>query len=381
MDSPAYKPALITLLWPATGWPRPLSALMALLLTLIVGLGSVPAAAVGTPAGASVRNEVVAQFTVEGVAQPTVSRQVEFLVDELLDVVVVNTDVGPISVIAPQAGAQQTYNVTNLGNGSEAFRLVPRTTLVGDDFDTALAAVHLESNAVPGLQLGPGGDELYVPGSNDLALSPGGQRIVYVVADVPIGIPSGDSSLVSLDAVPLTIVTGSGTDDSTQPDFPSVGTAFVGLGDASASGSGAAVTAVVGTSFDLAQPTFSDVHDFVIEGQAVQIIKSVASVTDPQGGSQVLPGSVIVYQILVEIAAGTNATNVVVVDPLPGEVGYANGSLLVSGITSGVDSDDDFLPTGVDNTGFNLADRAIEVDFGDLVGPMSLQIDFQAIVQ
>jgi len=378
MDSPAYITAPILSLGPAARRPRPLVALMAAFALVGVGLCSPTASAVGTPAGVSVRNEVVAQFSIEGVSQPTVSRQVDFLVDELLDVAVVNTDVGPVTVIAPQAGAQQTYNVTNLGNGIEAFRLVPRTALVGDDFDTTLTAVHLESNGAPGLQLGAGGDELYIPGSNDLALSPGDQRTVYIVADVPIGIPSGDTSLVSLDAVPLTIVTGSGTDDATQPDFPVVGTSFVGLGDATA---GTAVTAVVGTSFDSAQPTFSDVHDFVINGQAVQINKSVASVTDPQGGTQVLPGSVIAYQILVEIAAGTNAANVVVVDPLPGELGYSNGSLLVSGTASGVDSDDDFLPTGVDNTGFNSANRAIEVDFGDLVGPMSLQIDFQAIVQ
>lgn len=336
-----------------------------------------------TQAGISVRNEAVAQFSIRGVAQPVVSRQVDFLVDELLDAVVVNADVGSVTVSAPQAGALQTYNLTNTGNGVESFRLIARTTLVGDDFDTTLTALHLETNGVTGLQLGPGGDDLYVPGSNDPFLNSGQQQQVYVTTDVPVGLLAGASSLVSLTAVPLTIVTGSGTDDPSQPDFPVVGTAFVGLGDAAtgAGSTGIAVTAVVGTSFDTTAPTFADIHDFVVAGQSVSINKTVASVTDPQGGSRVLPGSVIAYRIAVDVAAGASAADVLVVDPLPGELSYAASSLLVTGGGAGLDSDDDFSPVGVDNTGFNSADQAIEVDFGDLVGPLSLQIDFQAIVQ
>ena len=353
-------------------------------MTLVLGTSlSLPAAAVGTPAGLSVRNEVVVEFAIEGEPQPPVARLVDVLVDELLDVVVVNTDVGSIVVNESQNGALQTYNVTNQGNGSEEFRLVPRTTLINDDFDTVFSALHLESNGVAGLQLGAGGDTLYVPGSNDPLLTPGSQQIVYVTADIPAGIPVGDTSLLSLDAIPLTIVTGSGTDDSTQPSFPGVGTPFVGLGDPplGTASTAAAVTAVVGTSFDPGQPTFTDLHDFLTEAPVVEIIKSVASVLDPEGGSLVIPGSVISYQILVEVAAGESASNVLVVDPLPVEVGYSVGTLLVTGISGGNNIDDDFLPAGVDNTGFNSTNQAIEVDFGNLVGPQSLQIDFQAIVQ
>lgn len=347
-------------------------------LALLCGLlsGGVAAA---TPAGFSVRNEVVAQFSIAGVPQPAVSRAVDFAVDELLDAVVVNADVGSVTVSAPQTGAQQTYNLTNTGNGVETFRLVARTTLVGDDFDTSLTAIHLETNGVPGLQVGSGGDEPYLPGSNDPVLAPAEQQQIYLSADVPVGLAAGANSLASLSAVPLTIVTSTGADDLAQPDFPAVGTAFAGLGDAVAGGLG--VTAVVGLSFDPAEPTFTDVHDFVIAGQAVVVNKTVANVTDPQGGSRVLPGSVISYRIAVELAAGTDAANLVVIDPLPGELAYSASSLLVSGGVSAADSDDDFSPAGVDNTGFNSAERTIEVDFGDLVGPLSLQIDFQAIVQ
>ena len=386
MDSPLPKSMRTAAAIPELGsrcgridWRGPCIALTVVLGTLL----SLPAAAIGTPAGLSVRNEVVVQFAVEGEPQPPVARQVDVLVDELLDVVVVNTDVGSVVVNESQTGAVQTYNVTNQGNGTEEFRLVPRTTLINDNFDTTFSALHLESNGVLGLQLGPGGDTLYVPGSNDPLLNPGGQQIVYVAADVPAGVPVGDTSLLSLDAVPLTIVTGSGTDDSAQANFPAVGTPFVGLGDPplGTTNTAAAVTAVVGTSFDPGQPTFTDLHDFIIEDPVVEITKSVASVVDPEGGSPVIPGSVISYQILVEVAAGESASNILVVDPLPIEVGYSVGTLLVTGISGGNNIDDDFLPAGVDNTGFNSTNQAIEVDFGNLVGPQSLQIDFQAIVQ
>ena len=352
------------------------AALLALLL-----IATTPVSwAAGTGAGARIQNEVRASFSVAGESQPSIRAGVSFWVDELLDVSLVSVDAAPVPVTSPQSGAVQQYNLTNTGNGPEAFRLAADGALPADDFDTAGVAIYLESNAQPGLQLGPGGDLLYVPGANDPVLAADASLTLYLGADVPAGLANDARSLARLRAVARTIVDNAGTDDPTQPAFPAVGDSYPGQGATATGGSGQ-VIAMVGTSYALADPLFQDEHDFQVTASGVALTKTTLSVQDPSGGSRVLPGSRVTYEILVDIEAGGAAAALQVNDVLPLELAYLPDSLAVVGLPAGEEDDDDFLPEATDRTGFDPAAGVLRVFFGDVAGPATLRIQFDALVR
>ena len=331
----------------------------------------------GTGAGEEVPNTVTLSYTLGG-ADLTASSLNTFFVQELLEVSVISADASSVGVVAGQIEALQSYTLTNLGNGTEAFRLIGQTALGGDDFDPVLNTLYLESNGIAGFQSGPGGDEEYIAGTNDPVLVPDESLLIYVTADIPPGVSVDETALLELRAVATTIVTGAGTDDPTQVSFPTVGDVFSGLGDNRSNGSGA-VDAMVGLSYNLANPLFADRHDYLVNNVGVTITKTAFDIADPSGGSSVVPGSVVSYRVLVELFGTGSAQSLVVTDPVPGELLYASNSLSVVGLPAGEEADDDLLPAGVDNTG--VTGDTIEVNFGDVSGPTSLTIEYQAIVQ
>lgn len=346
---------------------------------LLVGatLGAAPAHAVGTGAGVQIPNAVTLEYSQAGTTR-TADATAVFWVDELLDVSVVSSDASSIGVLAGEVEAVQQYTLTNLGNGSEAFVLNASDALGGDDFDAAFNRIFLETNGQPGLQIGPGGDDVYVAGTNDPTLAADELLTVYVTADVPAGVAINDVAFLSLRAIATTIVAGAGTGDPTQPGFPTVGTSYPGLGDAATAGAGN-VEAMVGVSYDAANPLYVDQHDYLVNDVGVVITKTAFSVEDPLGGSTVVPGSIVSYRVNVNLNGGGSAQALVVSDPIPADLRYAPNSLSVVGLPAGEDADDDLVPAGVDNTGIN--GDTLEVTFGDVTGPLSLTLEYQAIVQ
>lgn len=333
--------------------------------------------AVGTGAGEQIPNSVTLDYSLSGIDRTATSSNT-FFVDELLEVSVVNADASSIGVLAGQIAAVQQYTLSNLGNGVEAFRLTSEPVIGGDNFDATLNGIYLESNAVPGLQTGPGGDDVYVAGTNDPQLGPDETLSVYVAADIPGGVALDDVALLELRAIAATIVLGSGTDDPSQAAFPAVGIAYAGLGD-SQNGGDSTVDAMVGLSYDTVNALFADRHDFLVNEVGVEISKTAFEIADPTGGNAVVPGSVVSYRVLVELAGGGSAQTLTITDPLPDDLLYAPNSLSVIGLPAGENADDDLVPAGVDNTGINGS--TIEVSFGDVAGPASLTIEYQAIVQ
>ncbi len=333
--------------------------------------------AAGTGAGVVVPNSVTLEYSQSGLTRTT-GATASFFVDELLDVSIVSSDASSIGVLAGETAAVQQYTLTNLGNGSEAFRLTVNDAVAGDDFDSSLNALYLETNGTVGLQVGPGGDDLYVAGTNDPILLSDDFLTVYVTADIPAGLMVDDVALLSLRAIGTTILAGAGTDDPALPAFPAVGTSFPALGDPASTGGGN-VAAMVGISYDIATPLYLAQHDFLVNDVGLAITKTAFFVEDPLGGNAVLPGSVVSYRVSVNLVGGGAAQSLVVTDPLPVDVLYVPNSLSVVGLPAGEEADDDLVPAGVDNTGIN--GETVEVTFGDVTGPLSLTIEYQAIVQ
>lgn len=355
-------------------YPR---ALVALVLLAYAGA----AAAVGTGAGSRIDNAAQATYQVAGVDQPIVtSNTVSVVVDELLDVVVTSADAGAVAVTSPSNGSVLTFSVTNTGNGSEGFRLAVDNALAGDDFDPQAPVIYLESNGTPGLQLGGGGDTPYAAGSNDPVLAHDATATVYVAADMPGGFAAGAIGSLSLRAVSLTVYGQAGTDDPASPAFPAPGTTYAGLGDAAAGGG--ATNAVVGPSYSVTTLELLAQGSYRVTSALVTLAKSVVSVTDPFGGTTIVPGSVIRYQITVTVAGSGTVDNLVVNDPVPPELAFVSGSLAVAALPAGEQPDDDFLPSGTDHTGFDGPNRSVVVTLGSVAaGGTPNVITFDATLQ
>ena len=102
----------------------------------------------------------------------------------------------------------------------------------------------------------------------------------------------------------------------------------------------------------------------------MSLLKS-ASIVDPFGGSDPVPGATITYSIDVTVTGAGTATGVVISDPIPVDTTYVNSSMALGGapLTDAVD--------GIDDADFGIsALNTITVDMGDLTaGTQTITFD------
>ncbi len=110
----------------------------------------------------------------------------------------------------------------------------------------------------------------------------------------------------------------------------------------------------------------------------LSIDKTAVSVVDPFGGTTIVPGSVITYELTLRVVGSGIAQAVQVSDVLPAELEYQPDTLTVAGVAE----DDDFAPTGVDNSGFDAASSTLLVETGDVAGGAAdIVIRFDAAIR
>ncbi|VAV87037.1 Cell surface protein, partial [hydrothermal vent metagenome] len=271
---------------------RPAASKAARILAFLVGasvlsLNGTVANAAGTLAGTDIVN--TAQASYDGPSGPITvdSNPVTIKVDELLDVTVASSDPGDVTTDPGATGQVTTYQVTNTGNGQEAFTLTADTAKGGDDFDTTFEQIILDTNGNGVYD--PGVDTIYTPGTNDPILEADESTTIFVLSTIPATANDGERAEIELSAV---AVTGSGAP----------GTSFAGAGD----GGGDAVVGATGADGE-------DSSFFVIQTAVITLVKS-ATVADPFGGTEAIPGATITYQLVATITGSGSLTNLVVSD-------------------------------------------------------------------
>lgn len=309
---------------------------------LVLGLLAAPAGASGVKAGTIIRNTATASFdSGSGSGATTISSNtVEFRVDEVLDVAVAARDSGDARAQAGAAGQVRTFDVTNAGNGPEAFRLVADGAVGGNGFDPLVTSLVLDSN----------GDGVYEPGVDQPvgadgaigALDPDAGVTVFVIATVPGTAADGQRGAVGLSALSLT---GSGAP----------GTVFAGQG----SGGG---DAIVGATHATAVAQ----GGFVLTRATVALVKS-QTVLDPFGGSRAMPGSLVTYRLDATVGGSGSVAGLHLTDSFPAGTHYRPGTLVVDGtaLTDAADSDAGSVSTtGIDaSLGTQAAGQAHAVQF------------------
>ncbi len=205
---------------------------------LAATIAATQAFAVGTPSGVTVGNLATVDYDVGGVAQiaiesspggnstpgPGSGAATTFLVDNMVDLTVAETDATATFVNPGQANAVTTFTVTNVGNTAQDYAL-SAANLVGtvvhgntDDIDVNNLRVFVDGNANGTYEVAT--DTATFIGS----LAADASITVFVVVDMPISAVDTNVGNVSLTAVTHDAGTGatSVTTETAGPDTAAV---------------------------------------------------------------------------------------------------------------------------------------------------------------
>lgn len=309
------------------------------------------AQAAGTAAGTNISNTATATFTdPSGTPRSTDSNTYVVKVDEILDVTVVSNDGGNVGVYTPATGQVLSFTVKNTGNGSETYKLAVVSTLTGDNFDPSNVKVYLD-NGDGVLQTGPGGDTLFVAGTNDPTLAADASVKVFVVSDIPASLADGNIGNVSLAAESATAQGHAGLE--------AAGYTFAGAGTGG-------TDAVVGTS-----QAYATVTNGYVVSQVSSTFAKTSTIVDPFGTNHPVPGAVITYSLALSLSGSGTVTGTKIVDAIPAGTTYKAGSLKLDG-TALTDA------TDADKGSYN--GTQIEVDLGNLTVPVSHTVTFDVTI-
>lgn len=304
---------------------------------------SSPAMAEGVDAGSLIENTATATFD-DGEGTRTVdSNTVTVRVDELLDVTVTSQDGGPV----PSEPGQDilTFEVTNQGNGPEEFTLTANPAVAGNDFDTTVTAIAIDTNGNGVYDEGV--DEILTGPETTPTLAADEAITVFVIVEVPAGVNDGDTSDVELLAE---AVTGTGAPGTT------IAGAGVDGGDAIVGSTGAAGTAT---------------GALVIGLTNVNLTKGV-SLVDPFGGSSAVPGSIATFTINAEVVGTGSLDSLVISDGIPDDTTYVAGSLSLDGAT--------LTDAAGDDAGEASNTAGISVDIGTVNGGDTFEVTFDVTI-
>jgi uncharacterized repeat protein (TIGR01451 family) len=333
------------------------------LLTIVPQLGW----AAGTPSGTSISNSATLTYSVgAGPTATATGSSVPFVVDKKIDLLVSNVSGAPTSVSIGQTGAATAFTVTNLGNDPQGFNLVPALAsgnpaingtapFTTNDFSATGLQVFVDSNA----------NGIYEPlldtATSIPTLASGISQTVFVVADIPGTVTAGQQSVVSLNATAVTPTTMVALSPTVGGDTPSVDVLF-------ADGAG-----VIDGPRDASHSAYCAL---IANGVNLVLTKTVANQLDPNGGTILMPGTVLTYQIVATLTGTGTATNLVITDPLPAQTTYVAGSITVDGVAQ-----TDPVDPPNDNTDFGITTaNSITVSLGNVPSPANFVITFKATI-
>lgn len=335
---------------------------------LVVFSNSVLAA--GTLANTPISNTATLAYDVNGVIQADItSSATTFLVDRKINLVVGEVGSTP-SIVGPgQAVAVTTFTVSNTGNDIQDFSLtttnLPNGTIIfnnipplSDSFDATGCATYVESGASTGYQA-----------AQDIAtfideLAPDLTKTVYIVCSIPPAQAINTVAVVSLTATALIgdtagIQGGTLINNALTSNTAGVDTIFANPAlNLSADGT---IPAQAGAN---ALATARDAYRVV--SVATNITKSATCSPAPADCSQAKTGTVITYQLLINITGSGSADTLVITDPLPANLTYS-GSLTV--------------PPSATSSDFGVTTpNTLTVNFGSVTAPANLTIQFNATI-
>jgi uncharacterized repeat protein (TIGR01451 family) len=270
------------------------------------------ALAAPTGAGVTIRNQAIAQYTVDTKQYVVNSPEITFQVAQIVNVSVVSRDVATVPVSASDTNKVTTFRVTNEGNGPDEF-IFSAEGVNGNNFLPLVSSYVIDKN---GDGVNDAGDMPYPSGSKYL-LAPGEGVTVFVLNNIPANVVANDIGKTQFKAQSAAFNSGA------------AGTVYPRFGVDK-------VDVVLG----LQDGAATDLGTYKVTGVTVTLNKS-SVITDPWGGNKPVPGATVTYTIMAQIVGDGTANDLKIVDPVPANTTYKFGSLKLNGasLTDGMDLD------------------------------------------
>lgn len=287
------------------------------ILLTIIAMFSVCSVWASTVAGTTISNQasieyVIGNSTNKNITQSNVST---FVVNELIDVQISWIDASQIIVNSPDTKKVLTFKLTNTGNGIQKYTLTANNNVGGGNFTPIPngAYMYIENGLNSGLQLeGAYKDKEYT--MNDLVeVEPGEYKNIYLVYDIPDKLAITSKGFSQLNVISTT---------SGVLSAPKAGTIIEGVQNKESK-----IDVILGYSLGKAQ----SVGNYIVSGLIVSHEKTIVSVKDTLGGTMIMSGSEVIYQVKVEISGKGIAKNLTINDTLPNEITYIENSLTLNG--------------------------------------------------
>lgn len=304
----------------------------------LLGAAAAPALAAGISAGTLIESTATASYDTTGGRNTVTSNRVTIRVDEVIGATITSLDSGPVALAG--ASATLAFSITNTGNGPEGFRL-SATPVAGSAFDPRIDGIAVDSNGNGTFDSGI--DQLLQAGAATPSVAAGASLTIFVIIAAAGPANDGDQGRITLLA---DAATGTGT----------AGTVFPGQGEGG-------VDAIAGPGGGRATITATA----VIRNAAVTITKA-ATISDPFGGSEPVPGSFVTFTLTTRVQGSGSVTNLVVSNPIPPGTRYIPSSLALNGTAQSDAADSDQGSAG---------SSGIEVRLGDVAGGVSHSITFR----
>lgn len=294
----------------------------------ISALAGGTAHAAGTTAGSTIQNTVTVNYNVGGVAQTQRTASDTLTVDRKITLTVAASNTATTSVSPGQTQAATTFIVTNTSNEGLDFGLAV-TQLAGgaapnggtDNFDVTAPTFYLDD-----------GDGVFDSGDTLITfldeIAADASRTVHVVGGVPGTQVNGDKSAV--------ILTATAREGGTAATQGAVVTQTAGANTAAkdtvfADGAGSDDAARSGS--------FSARDDYTVAAALLTVAKTSRVIADgfnTAANAKMIPGATVEYCIAVTNATGgATATNVAISDPVPTNMTFVTGSIVLDATVAG----------------------------------------------
>ena len=303
-------------------------------LAALSSVAATPALAAGTTAGTTITNTATVDYQVGGVAQGQQSASNNFTVDRKINLLVEEVGTVTTNVVPGQTNAVTTFQLTNSSNEVLDFALVASQIVGGtashggtDTFNANNVRIYRDNTVTGTVGSWDTGDTLITAYVDELVVDTAIR--LFVVSDIPAGLANNAVAGVTLRATAR-----EGGLAGTQ------GAAITETTGANTAGKDTVFADIAGVAGDVARDgSHSDNDDYTVQTATLAVTKTSRVISDPFNNTtnpKLIPGAVVEYCIAVANSGGAAATSVVINDPVPGQLTFNAGTILLGGtVTSG----------------------------------------------
>jgi len=303
-------------------------------LASLSSVAATPAFAAGTTAGTTITNTATVDYQVGGVTQGQQSASNNFTVDRKINLLVEEVGTVTTNVVPGQTNAVTTFQLTNSSNEILDFALVASQIVGGtashggtDTFNANNVRIYRDNTATGTVGSWDAGDTLITAYVDELVVDTAIR--LFVVSDIPAGLANNAVAGVTLRATAR-----EGGLAGTQ------GAAITETTGANTAGKDTVFADIAGVAGDVARDgSHSDNDDYTVQTATLTVTKTSRVISDPFNNTtnpKLIPGAVVEYCIAVANSGGAAATSVVINDPVPGQLTFNAGTILLGGtVTSG----------------------------------------------